>query len=710
MAKYEWPQEREIIGTDVRRLDGAMKVSGRAKYSFDRNLPGLLYGKIVRSPHAHAKIVSIDLSALDELPGVKATHSIKKAGAELHYAGDEIIALAAETEEGARDAVRAVKVEYEVLPPVTSEKAGLANSEDPQVSEEGEGLAQAFEDAEVVTEGFYGGAVITHVCLESHGMVCHWVSDDELTVYASTQAVGGVAKALRGQFKDKPNLKVTCEVPFMGGGFGSKFGPDVQGIACAHLALKARRPVKLMLERDEEHWCGGNRPSAYAQVKAAADASGKITAFQAQSYGTGGHSRSANFPLPYIYVPTNSLREHRNVKVNAGDARAMRAPGHPQGALITEQVVDDLADKLGMDPVEIRMENLPGHNPRFRTLKPIYRRQLVLGAERIGWYKKWRPRSERTPGPIQRGLGCALGTWAGRSGSAQATCTIHPDGRVVIECGTQDLGTGTATLVPVVAAEILGLEVPDIDGRIGNSNYPPAGASGGSTSCGGVSLATAVSSMKALEKIFEVSAAHLEVSADQLQAKDGRIQVEGKPDTSLSWKQSCALLGQQPVSFSADKKEGQNMSSQGVGGAQFAEVTVDTETGEVRLKKFVAVADCGLVMNRILCESQVYGGVIGGINYALFEDRRLDPQSGIQLNSNLEWYHLAGHSDLGDIEIHLLDYPERGVIGIGEPPTVPTAAAVANAVANAIGVRVGTIPLTPARVLEALEQAEKGEG
>ena len=707
---YAWPEKRQIIGTSVRRLDGAAKVTGDAKYSYDRNIPGLLHAKILRSPHAHARITSIDLSPAETMKGVVATHIIKEPGKELHYQGDEIVAVAAETEELARDAIRAIKIKFQVLPHLAREADGLDAVEERRVTEEGDGLAEAFEEAEVVVEGFYGAPVITHVCLESHGMVCHFESDTELKIYASTQAVGGTAAKIRGAFEEITNLKVTCETPYMGGGFGSKFGPDVQGFACARLAHKTRRPVKLMLERDEEHVAGGNRPSAYARVRAGADKDGNITAFDASSYGTGGHSRGANFPLPYIYLPKVFRREHRNVNVNAGDARAMRAPGQPQSALIIEQVVDDLADKLGKDPVNMRLQNLPANNPKFRKLKPIYTRELMLGAERVGWYETRHPRGDKTAGPIKQGLGCALGTWGGRAGGAQASCTLHPDGNVVVECGSQDLGTGTTTLVPLVAAEILGLEVKDVDGRIGNSNYPPAGGSGGSTSCGGVSLAVAVASMKALAKVFEVVGTQLKVAADSLAAEAGRVYVKNDPSQGLSWKQSCALLGQQPVTFVADKKEGQSMSSQGVGGAQFADVTVDTETGKVRLNKLVAVADCGMVMNRILCESQVQGGVIGGINYALFEDRRLDPRTAIQLNPDMEWYRLAGHSDLGEIEVHLLDYPERGVIGIGEPPTIPTAAAIANAVCNAIGARVESLPMSPSNVLAAVARAEKGEG
>ena len=705
----KWPETRQIIGTRVERLDGALKVSGKAKYSYDRNLPGLLHAKILRSPHAHARIVSMDTDPAKSLPGVKAIHEIKGPGGELFYAGDEVVAVAAETEEQARDAVRAIKVKYQVLPHVASEDQGLKQGGEaikaPNVQEAGD-VDQALKDAANSIEGTYGAPVITHVCLETHGLVAHWTSETELKVYASTQAVHATADGLRQQFKDVANLKVVCETPFMGGGFGSKFGPDVQGIACAELARKAQKPVKLMLERDEEHAAGGNRPSAYARVKAGVDEQGALTAFDAETWGTGGNARSANFPLPYIYVPKAFRRKHTDVMVNAGDQRAMRAPGHPQGALIMEQVMDDLADKIGMDPVSFRLQNLPAHNKTFQTLRPIYTRELMLGAERIGWFARRHPRGDKGPGPIKRGLGCGIATWGGAAGGSQATCTISPDGLVEVECGTQDLGTGTTTLVPMVAAEILGLEIRDIVGRIGSSIYPPSGGSGGSTTSGGVSVAVAMASTKALAKLFEKAAPALGVAPEALEAEGGRIYVKADPQKGLAWKQACALLGQEKISVSADKDEGKGMSDQGVGGAQFAEVTVDVETGEVRLVKIVAVADCGLVLNRLLCESQVYGGVVGGLNYALFEDRRLDRSSGLPLNPDMEWYKLARASDIGEIEVHLLDYPERGVIGIGEPPTIPTAAAIANAVTNAIGVRVGNIPLTPPRVLAALAGAK----
>lgn len=696
----QWPKERRLLGTKVSRVDGLAKVTGAAKYSFDVNLPGILHGKILRSPHARCKLVAIDTRGAEAMPGVKAVIVHRNPGDELRYAGDEIAAVAAVSEEIAEDALRAVQVRLEPLPHVPSEeeglKAGKPAARQGKVDERGEDVEGKLRDAAAVHEGTYGCEVVTHVCLETHGLVAKW-EKDSLTVWASTQGVHATKEALVGHFGTP---EVTCLTKYMGGGFGSKFGPDVQGILAAELAKKAGAPVKLMLDRAEEHRVAGNRPSAFARVRAGCDKDGRLVAFDAETWGTGGHSRAAGFPLPYIYRVENRRRQHTDVFVNAGDARAMRAPGHPQGSLIMESLMDDLCHKLDpkMDPVEFRILNLPPGN-----LREIWVRELQLGAEKIGWKEKWHPRGDPTQEPWKTGLGCALSTWGGGPGDSQAGCTIYPDGRVEVRCGTQDLGTGTSTAVPLVAAEILGLQVSEITGMIGSSEYPTSGASGGSTTIGGVSSSVAVACQKALGELFAKCAGSLGAKPEDLVSEGERIFSRHDPEVSIGWKQACARLGQTPISATGDKGEAaKGMASSGVGGAQFAEVEVDVETGRVRLKRIVAVADCGLVVNRLTCESQVYGGVVMGINYGLFEQRRLDRATGLPLNSDMENYLLAGASDIPPIDVILLDYPERGVIGIGEPPCIPTASAISNAVANAIGMRAPCIPLTPRRILEAL--------
>jgi xanthine dehydrogenase YagR molybdenum-binding subunit len=303
---------------------------------------------------------------------------------------------------------------------------------------------------------------------------------------------------------------------------------------------------------------------------------------------------------------------------------------------------------------------------------------------------------------MKKGLGCAISTWGSGGGRTRASCTIHPDGSVEMNTGTQDIGTGTRTIVAIVTAEILGLEIEDITVNIGNSDYPYSGSSGGSTTIPSVCPAVRVTAGLALEALFEQIAPQLEVVADQLEARVGAIGVIGNPGRSWSWSEACRILGSQPISVDGQWERG--LSSSGVNGAQFAAVTVDTETGVVTVDKVSAFHDCGLVIDELTAESQVNGGIIGGLSYALFEERIMDRPTGRMVNPDFEMYHVAGPSDMPEFDVHMMDVPERGVLGLGEPPTIPTAAAIANAVANAIGVRVHSLPITPEKVLGALHE------
>src|SRR5262249_26651611 len=302
-----WPEKRRLIGTKIQRLDGPAKSTGKAKYSFDINLPGMLNAQILRCPHAHAKIKELDASAAENMPGVKAIHVIKKAGDELFYAGDEILGLAADTEEHAADALRAVKITYDELPFLVKEEDALKNDKNtvppvgpkqermnlrPPIERQTKDFEKGMAGADAKVKGEYGVATICHQCLESHGLVAAWDKDGGLTVYASTQAVDGTAKALGGYFRSKgvdlPESKVKCITHYMGGGFGSKFGPDIQGQVAAELARKAGAPVKLMLDRAAEITTAGNRPSAYGTVEIAGTKDGKVTAYQIDCYGSPG--------------------------------------------------------------------------------------------------------------------------------------------------------------------------------------------------------------------------------------------------------------------------------------------------------------------------------------------------------------------------------------------------------------------------------------
>jgi xanthine dehydrogenase YagR molybdenum-binding subunit len=725
-----WPKERRLIGKKHPRIDGPAKATGTAIYSYDKNRPGMLHALIYRSPYAHAKLTVLDTGEAEKMPGVKAVHLIAKVGQELMYAGDEIVALAADTEDHARDAIHAIKADFEILDHLVKEEDALANPEAktvgarPNVSAGGAGtvgnVENAYKEADAVVEGEYGVATICHQCLESHGLVAEWEGDN-LTVWCSTQAVFGTAGDLARTFSI-PTTQVKCITHYMGGGFGSKFGADVQGVAAAHLAKKAGAPVKLMLTREDEITTAGNRPSAYGKIKIAGTKDGKITAYEVDCYGTPGVGAGATvnmglLPYPYAMAPTvipNVKKKHTVVRLNTGGARAMRAPGHPQNCVLTECAVDDLAAKLDLDPMQVRLKNLPPNeaakDPQaFNALRnTIYTDEIKIAANLSEWEKKWHKPGEGGNGPIKRGIGMAIHTWGGTGfGPNDTKVTINSDGSVLFESSTQDLGTGQRTVSAIVVAEVLGLEPKDITVRIGESPWGNTSGSGGSTTCPSQAPSAFNSATGVVAELFDKIAPRLGAKKEDLAIEPGKV-VDKANSKSWPWKEACAKLGMDTVSFSGKWSPG--LSNVNVGGVQVAEVSVDTETGVVRCTKIVAVQDCGMVINKQGTESQLAGGVIMGMNYALFEERIMDRKTGRQVNPDMEFYKLGGMKDMPQIITHMHDMPERGVIGIGEPCTISTAAAIGNAIFNAIGVRVPHTPYTPDRVLAALAQKKGGKG
>jgi xanthine dehydrogenase YagR molybdenum-binding subunit len=740
-----WPQKRRLIGSKVQRLDGPAKATGKAKYSYDMNPKGLLQAVMLRSPHAHAKIKSLDTADAEKMPGVKAVYRVTEAGKEVYYAGEEILAIAADTEEHARDAVRAVKIEYEVLPhlvkeedalktnPQTVSKVGGSNNNVlPPKEAKSANFDKGMASAEVTVEGEYGVPTICHQCLEPHGLVAEWDKDGGLTIWASTQAVAGTADQLAryfaGKYKiDLPASKVKCITHYMGGGFGSKFGPDIQGMVAAELARAAGAPVKLMLERESEIVAGGSRPSAFGKVKVGATKDGKLTAYEVDSYGTPGVGVSDTVTfnaLPYVYVSEYS-RKHTRIRTNTQQQRAMRAPNHPQNCALTEFVLDDLAAKLDIDPMQLRLKNLPQNDENaarnaphsFNALRnTIYTREIEIAAGLAKWKEKWHPPG-RSDGVIKHGIGMALHTWGGQASPQpnECTITIASDGSVTARTSTQDLGTGQRTVTALITAEILGLEPGQITLQFGESPNGQSSGSGGSTTIPSQSPATLRAATAARDDFLAKIAPKLSVNKDDLAIEPGKV-VDKTSGKSWEWKKACAALGMEQAKGTGTwtfgesvKPDNKDVSSSGVGGVQIAEVAVDTETGVVRCTQIVAVQDCGLVVNKLTCTSQVAGGVIMGLNYALFEERIMDRVTGRQVNPDMEFYRLGGIEDMPKIIVRLHDMPERGVIGVGEPPTISTHAAIGNAIFNAIGVRVPHTPFTPDRVLAALA-AKGGKG
>jgi xanthine dehydrogenase YagR molybdenum-binding subunit len=711
-----WPPlaERTLLGKSIKRLDGPDKAQGKAKYTYDIIRPGMLYGEILGSPHARARVTAIDLAAAQKLPGVKAAIAIKDpadpAKAMINYQGEEVAAVAATTEEIARDAMRLIKVTYEVLPalatieqsrsPNAPQAFPRGNVSQPNLTQDGGDVTAALKTAAHVVEGLYQTQVQTHTSLETHGGIAEW-DGDKLLLHVSTQGINasrdGVADGLG---IPKPNARVITE--YMGGGFGSKLGTDVQVVIAAKLSKAANAPVKVMLDRKTEHLITGNRPSAFANVKAGVDAQGKFVAWDAETWGTGGAGAGARFSVPYaVYDFPVRRQNHVDVYTNAGPQRAFRAPGHPQACFITETVIDELADRLRMDPLELRMRNVKPEAPNQQ-----WKKYFPIGAEKIGWSKR-HPTGDAATGPIKRGLGCAANLWPGAGNRAtRAMCEIMPDGSVTSRIGTQDIGTGTRTLVAMITAETMGLPLTAVTAAIGDTNYPFAPGSGGSITVGSVSPTVRVAAENALKELLAKVAPQLGVAPEALVARGGRIQVKDNPSKGLAWKDACKLLGTSPIQASGAWEQG--LSGVGTSGVQFADVEVDIETGVTRVKKIVSVQDCGMIVDRLTAESQMYGGIIMGLGFALYENRILDRNTAKMVNPNMEWYLLPGISDIPVIDVTLVDQPERGVIGLGEPPIISTAAAIANAVSNATGVRIRKLPVTPETVLAALQQERAG--
>ncbi len=696
-AQWGDPANMRWLGKRIPRVEGADKVTGRAKYTYDIQLPGMLYGKILRSPYPHARIRSIDASEAEKMPGVKAV--ITDLTREVNYVGEEVAAVAATSEQIARDALKRIKIDWEPLPFVVDPETAREPSA-PRVTPQGNvrggnprergDVDSAFSRSDVVVhEATYSVPARSHCCLEPHGLVCQW-QGDKLIAWASTQGIFSVRDELAGALGiPQGNVRVICE--HMGGGFGSKFGARAEGVICARLAKMAGAPVKLMLEREEEQLATGYGPGVTAKVKIAATRDGQLIAWESETYGTGGVWGGAGIPLPYIYPVPNVRTRHYDISTNIGASAALRAPGHPQASFIMESAMDDLAHKLGIDPLEFRIKNDPN---------PVRRAEYQIGAERIGWTRRNRVPGEGR-GVIRRGIGVASAIWGGGGGAgSRPTVRIAPDGSVEVRLGTQDLGTGTRTYVAAIVAEELGLDVKQVKALIGDTDYGYSGGSGGSTTTASVAPAVKMAAMGAKERLLAAVSQHLQVNPANIVLADGKVVARNGSERSLTWKQACALLGKEGIEVQGEWNP--NLQGSGVAGCQFAEVEVDTETGKVRVIKIVAVQDCGLVMNRLGVESQVYGGVIQGLAMALHEQRLYDQQTGRMLNANLEEYKLPGSLDMPEIDVVVYDNPTGKVSGVGEPPVIPTAGAIANAVFNAIGKRIYSLPITPAKVLEAL--------
>ncbi len=703
-----------VVGTDVPRLDGPAKATGAAVYSFDVQRPGLCFAGLVTSPHAHARVRRVDVGRAKAVPGVLVARA---AGSEhVTYAGSIVAVVCATSEEALDDGLRAVVVDYEVLPAaVTVEDAvrdgapqvdarapNLSDGTDPRETMRRGDPDAAWDAAEVRIEGTWRTSIQTHSCLEPHGTVVEIAPDGRATIWASTQATSSFAAggAMAGAL-GVPASRIRVLTEHMGGGFGSKFGAQEWDVLAASLARETGRPVRLFLTRREEHLIGGNRPDSIQRMELGGTKDGRITVLRGDVLGTAGNAAGgAGSSNVMIYeLPAVRMRQ-RTVRTHTGRAQAFRAPRHPQGSFALEGAIDRFAHAAGLDPLDVRKRN---------DRHPIRAIQWDLAAERVDWANARGHGGRRADGPWRRGVGCAAATWsnAGR-GDWRVDLKVTADGRVVASNGVQDIGTGTATLIAILVAEELGIPVAHVDVRIGDTTFPPGPGSGGSTTAPSIGPAAREAALRAREGVRTLLAEAWGVEGADVAWRDGRF-VNGS--RSATFAEGARLVGAAGLSVSGFRRPNFDGAYRETAGCQMAEVAVDIETGIVRVERVVAVHDAGRIVNTLAARSQVNGGVLQGISYALYEERRLDRARGDMVNPNFDTYRITGLADTPRIDVVLTSvvsgFNSAGIMGLGEPATVPTAAAIAGAVYDAIGVQVTELPMTPARVLAALEEASR---
>ena len=711
----------DIIGQYTKRIDGEKIVTGKAVFTQDIKLRGMLIGKILRSPHAKAEVLSVDLSGAKNLPGVKAALEMNRGN--IQYAGQMVAAVAAVDEKTAAKALELIKVEYKPSPFVVNEEKAKEEGA-PQVHDSRPNVEprrgysrgdveDGFKKADVVIERTYKTAIEIHHPTETHSSVARW-QGNRLTIWDSTQAIHAVRDQLAEVLKI-PATRITVIKKYMGGGFGSKLSLNEQTIAAAMLAKETSRPVKILLTRKANSLCVGNRPSTFQTYKGGVNKDGTITALSLLSYTSGGirGGDRTSEPMIDVHKCDNAKVEDFNIYMNTGPSKPARAPGLVQGTFGFEGFMDELANAIGMDPLEFRKLNYTSKN-RGNTGIPYSSKGLdkayEIGAKEIGWHKRNKVPGGGT-GRIRRGIGMAAGIWwgAGVPGTL-SDVKIHPDGSVEVICGTQDIGCGTRTHLAVVAAETLGLEPTDITVKLGNSDYPWAPISGGSLTTPSVAPATRDAALKAVEYLKERAASKLKVPASRVVCAEKKFFARGDPENAISFGEVCDDLSHETV-FHGERKGLPDGYAYNTFGAHFAEVEVDTLTGKITVIKVVAVQESGRIMNKQTAESQVIGGVTQGLSTALFEQRIMDDETGRMVNPNLRDYKIATSMDIPEIVPLFVDIVDPrinilGTKGLGEPPRIPASAVIGNAVYNAIGVHIREIPMTPDKVLQALKEEE----
>ncbi len=718
-----------IVGTSATRVDAYEKVTGRARYTADIVRPGMLHAVIVRSPIARGTLTALDLDAARAVPGVRGVMGPGDAPAgtrlfrtDVGYAGQPLAAVCADSLDAATRAARvvtrslrfdlaphAVTVDDAIAPGAPAVRSDKPNASDPDVTERGD-IARGLAEADVTLTREYRTQVALHSALEPHGAVCEWTGD-HLTVWESTQGIfrvrSDVAKAL-----GVPQARVRVLKDYMGGGFGAKNGAGAHTFTAALFARALGAPVRCINDREAEQTDSGNRPATVQKVIIAARRDGTLTALVLDALvplGISGWEGGPGQIYHELYACPNVRTSETWVYINASGMQAFRGPGYVEGAFGLEGAMNALARELGMDPVALRLKNLATRDQRAD--RPFSGNRLdecyAEGMKRFGWTAA--DRHPPSAPHLKRGIGVAAQTWpTGGGPPSYALVRINSDASVDVLAGTQDLGTGSRTIFAQIAAEALGARLDTVRAVIGDTErLPYTGNSWGSMTTPSVGPAVRMAAEDARMHLLEAAAQLMDLPVDTLRAEGSMVR--SSSGASMSFADVCKRLGN--VQIVGRGSRGPNPAGVAIVtvGAQFVEVEVDAETGVVRVLRVVAVHDAGRIINPALAESQMHGGIIQGVGYALFEERHIDRTSGVPLNTSLHDYKVPTMLDVPAIDASFLSGSDTvanhvGARGIAEPPIIPTAPAIAAAVADALGVEVRQIPLTPWRVLGALAE------
>jgi xanthine dehydrogenase YagR molybdenum-binding subunit len=679
----------------------------------------MLHAAVLRSPVAHARVKTLDLSPALELPGVLGAigpddcHVLQT---EPGFHGAPIAAVAADSYSRAREALALIDLELEELEPLLDPEEAVRQGsvhEEARSYERGD-VDKAFGDADVIVEAEYRTQTVLHNSMETHQSVVRW-EGDTLEIYISTQWIWGIRDSVSEQLGlPQDRVRVVCN--YMGGGFGSKNGPgDYTYIAIA-LAGKTGRPVNCALTRREENLATGNRNSTIQRLRAGARSDGTLVALEGEyvnAVGWAGWSGPTYGPLEMLYACENVRTLTHGAKVNLPPNAAFRAPGFVEGTFGLECLLDELAGRLELDPLELRRRN---HADRdLEDGRPFSSKKLLECYDRAEPH--WARRDEvraRSEGPVRRGTGLASQIWYGGGGPpSYAGVRVSSDGHATVLTAMQDIGTGSRTAMAQIAAEELGLPLERVRVSLGDSARGTyASISAGSSTIPSMGPAVRAAAGDAARQILEIAAQRFDVEQRVLSLKDGRIvSADGG-----SWpiEEVTGLL--EDAQITGKGTRGPNPTGMRVltFGIQVADVAVDVETGEVRVERMAAIHDVGRVINPLGAQSQVEGGIIQGVGHTLSEERLVDPVSGRVLTQTLDAYKLPTIADVPEIHVDLLDIPDEhltnlGSKGLGEPPIVPTAAAIVNAIRDATGADVRELPVTREEMLRALAEARERE-